>query len=251
MANDPSYLVGPMFHGTRVGTGRLISGFRPEGAPKQDPVQRTAFDLGGSRRDNYPLRFGPGLYVTNSLSEASSYAQKDNKTGGAVVEGNISPDNPIHLNESELDEIGFSKSSKDLVDRISKKPGYTNIFPQSVRRMSTEEAISTVKGAKNFSEVDASGVLKYFEHQKKIGDQVEVMPVMHNNSLVTGAHRTAANLQLRGGHDYMHILNRSPWGPEERSEYGVILRPNLRGYPAIFKARQMHFFDSIDRSKNT
>ena len=248
----PSYLVGPMFHGTRVGNARLISGFRPDGAPKQEPVLRTSFNVGGTKTDTYPRRFGPGLYVTNNLSEATTYSRKDNKTLGTVIEGDISPDNPFHTTEEELDAIGFSKSSKDLVGRISQKPNYTELLPRDAR-IPINEAMDKVKGAHNFNEVtNANDFTSWLTHLKAHGEtHTEVMPVMHNNHIVTPAHRAAANLQIRSGHDYMHITQRTPWGPDNYSDYGVVLRPNLRGYPAIFKARKLHFLDSIERSKNT
>jgi len=255
VANDPSYLVGPMFHGTRVGTARLISGLRPENAPKQEPVLRTSFNVGGTKDRDYPKRFGPGLYLTDKMHDAVEYAKADGDTGAAVVEGRVKPSNPIHLTQDEFDDIGISKSSESLVQGIQRKnPKYSHVIHSSnIIKDLTSDDREMVRQTKNFTEMSDS-----FQHtfSDKGNDTFSVpgrgmpMPTIRNNTIITGGHRAAANIQLRGGHDYMHITSHDPLWDDKDSQYGVLLRPNLRGYPAIFKARAVHFYDSVDKSRN-
>ena len=258
MANDPSYLVGPMFHGTRVGNARLISGLRPENRPKQEPVLRTAFNIGGTKETNYPKRFGPGLYLTDNKQDALEYSKTTEKdSGGAVVEGRVTPDNPIHLTQDEFDDIGLSKSSEHLVQRIqSKDPRYNHSIPSGhVIHELTPDHRAMVRQTKNFTEM-SDGFKRQFDDDKDTATYSVLgggmfMPTIRDNTLITGGHRAAANIQLRGGHDYMHITSHDPIWDNKDSQYGVILRPNLRGYPAIFKARAVHFYDSLQRSQGT
>jgi len=254
VANDPSYLVGPMFHGTRVGNARLISGLRPENRPKQEPVLRTAFNIGGTKETNYPKRFGPGLYLTDMKHDALNYSKFDeNDSGGAVVEGRVTPSSPIHLTEDEFDEIGLAKSSSNLVSRLqAKDPRYSVPLPRPVK--ASFKDIKLVNQTKNFNEMP-EGFKSRFDPRDYDEDENDLenprMPFIKDNTLITGAHRAAANLQLRSGHDYMHITSHQPVWDDRDSQYGVILRPNLRGYPAIFKARAVHFYDSLHRSQGT
>ncbi len=253
MANDPSYLVGPMFHGTRVGNARLISGLRPENRPKQEPVLRTSFNLGGTKETNYPKRFGPGLYLTDMKHDALEYSKFDeNDSGGAVVEGRVTPDNPIHLTEDEFDEIGVSKSSQDLVSKINSKGNYSHPLPRP-QRATFDDILKTTQ-TKNFKETSPQ-FQSFFKMHLLGGHSPDTplpkAPIIKDNTLITGAHRAAANLQLRSGHDYLHITSHQPIWDDRDSQYGVILRPNLRGYPAIFKARAVHFYDSLHRSQGT
>jgi hypothetical protein len=242
-----------MFHGTRVGNARLISGLRPENRPKQEPILRTAFNIGGTKETDYPKRFGPGLYLTDNKQDALEYSKTTEKdSGGAVVEGRVTPDNPIHLTEDEFDEIGVSKSSQDLVRRLNSKVNYSRPLPRP--EIATIEDMERVTQTKNFKETPEHFQKFFTDYNRGFlepNTPLPHAPLIKNNTLITGGHRAAANIQLRDGHDYMHITSHNPIWDDKDSQYGILLRPNLRGYPAIFKARAVHFYDSLQRAQGT
>lgn len=252
MANRvPSYLVGNMFHGTQVGAARLISGLRVDRA-KEEPVIRTSFNtLGRTSTTNYPRRFGPGMYLTDNFSDAHHFARGEHNDSkvGAIVEGAVKPDNPIHLTEDEFDEIAISKSSQNISEKIAKKYPEYRFAVGSPNRVSPEKSegprLDVIK-AKNFSEMDER-FKNYFTNYTGAHDLN--LPYIKNERIITGADRTAANINLRQGHDYLHITDHTPIFGNSRAQYGVVLRPSSRGIDAAFKARKVHFLEGIHSGK--
>lgn len=255
MSRDISYLVGNMFHGTRAGDARLISGLRPNGRPPEEPIHRTSFNVGGTTETNYPKRFGPGMYLTNIKNDAQNYADifKPGGAGGAVVEGKVTPDSPVHLTEDEFDDIGMANSSQNLVRRLqARDPKF--FFPQPRPRKASFSEIQAVNKTKNFTDMPDNFKnmfnIRNFE-DNGIDDDHPKMPFINNNTLVTGAHRAAANLQLRDGHDYLHITSHQPLYDDKDSQYGIVLRPNIKGKSPIFRPRAVHFYDGIESAVRT
>ena len=256
MSRDISYLVGNMFHGTRVGDARLISGLRPDGKPQEEPVHRTSFNVGGTKETNYPKRFGPGLYLTDTKVDAKAYADSlfnERTAGGAVVEGKVTPDSPVHLTEDEFDDIGMANSSQNLVRRLqARDPKF--FFPVPRPRKASFSEIQAVNKTKNFNDMPDAFKNRFniraFE-DNGMDDNHPKMPFINNDTMVTGAHRAAANLQLRDGHDYLHITSHQPLYDDKDSQYGIVLRPNIRGKSPIFKPRAVHFFDGLESAART
>ena len=256
MSRDISYLVGSMFHGTRVGDARLISGLRPDGRKPEEPVHRTSFNVGGTPETNYPKRFGPGMYLTDTKHDAKGYADifKPNSPGGAVIEGKVTPDSPVHLTEDEFDDIGTANSSQNLIRRLQARD--PKFFLPIVRpRKASFSEILAVNRTKNFNEMPDVFKTKYNPRDYDEEDYDEnfhpKLPFINNNTLITGAHRAAVNLQLREGHDYLHITSHDPLYDDKDSQYGIVLRPNIKGKPPIFKPRAVHFFDGLESAART
>ena len=249
-----------MFHGTNVGAARLISGLRTGGRPKEEPVVRTAFVVGkggfSNHDTNYPKRFGPGMYLTDTMKDAEEYAlSRDHGAGkqGAIIEAAIDPDSPIHLTEPEFDKIATSRSSLRIAQQLAKQnPKYQMPAATGMRHKPGEGAEKFRKRileTDNFRDMPEDFQRYFSQNRFEEGDKDMKVPYIQNNLIVTAGHRSAANMQLRSGHDYLHITDHRPLYDSPNSQYGIVLRPSSKNVKSIVIPRKVHFLDGISAAR--
>ena len=237
------------FHGASVPDIRSLTGIRVN-RPSEAPSLRTTFNASsvlphtrqGERGSDYPRAYGPGLYVTEDSDEAAHYATQGGERSGAVVSGFINAAHAVSLTPHEFREIANSHEADAIAQRMIKSNRFNKLRIPSVDVDNPQPAkftLDQLKETSNFSDIHPESI----DYLKSQGMTPIPSARIVNGRTILTAHRSAANMLLRQGHDFLHINHDYDDGMLTAPNMGVVLRPNTKGIAPVFKPDRISYFN--------